>query len=374
MKFWFSVPGGNADIYYVWGKNGGSYMQALHFGFSVGALLAPLATEPFLANKIQSCVNQSLEMITESPILTTDQQVDMDIELNSTYNSTTKYIYNCEEKYEVSHVHPAFILSAVLCLTSSAGFFCLLFMPGDVYTSTPETDNNKSKDTDRKQIQTVKRKKLTVSQNIFFLVMICLQISSYAVIEDTFAGFLMTFCLAHLKWSKSEGSFATAAFWIAFAIGRFLGIFITRCCKQTFMLSVYLLVMATGLIGFYIGVNFFIVPVIWVFTVLLGVSMSIIFPAFFTWTSENVIPIKGKISSVIFTCLVAVGMAFPVMIGNMMDHYDPMWFVYILLMAMTYCLLHFLVLRVLVQVVLKVRTSQDTNSARETELSLIEKK
>ena len=37
---------------FIWGPESGPYLQALHLSFCVGAILAPLATEPFLAKKL----------------------------------------------------------------------------------------------------------------------------------------------------------------------------------------------------------------------------------------------------------------------------------------------------------------------------------
>nr|KAG5706155.1 hypothetical protein BaRGS_025777 [Batillaria attramentaria] len=40
---------GNAEIIRIWGSGGGSAMQAIHFSFAFGGVIAPLFTEPFLA-------------------------------------------------------------------------------------------------------------------------------------------------------------------------------------------------------------------------------------------------------------------------------------------------------------------------------------
>ena len=53
----YFLTGANADIPFVWGTESGPYLQAVHLSFCVGAILAPLATEPFLAKKI--CVFHS---------------------------------------------------------------------------------------------------------------------------------------------------------------------------------------------------------------------------------------------------------------------------------------------------------------------------
>ena len=41
----------NSEVARLWGNGGRSYMQGLHFSFSLGAVVSPLAMQPFLAPK-----------------------------------------------------------------------------------------------------------------------------------------------------------------------------------------------------------------------------------------------------------------------------------------------------------------------------------
>jgi hypothetical protein len=43
--------GANAYVMSFWGEKAGPYMQGLHFCFSMGGIVSPLATEPFLAER-----------------------------------------------------------------------------------------------------------------------------------------------------------------------------------------------------------------------------------------------------------------------------------------------------------------------------------
>lgn len=44
---------GNADVIRLWGSEGGMAMQAIHFSFALGGVIAPLITEPFLAPRAE---------------------------------------------------------------------------------------------------------------------------------------------------------------------------------------------------------------------------------------------------------------------------------------------------------------------------------
>nr|KAG5706154.1 hypothetical protein BaRGS_025776 [Batillaria attramentaria] len=45
---------GNADVIRTWGSEGGMAMQAIHFSFALGGVVAPLVTEPFLAPRLET--------------------------------------------------------------------------------------------------------------------------------------------------------------------------------------------------------------------------------------------------------------------------------------------------------------------------------
>ena len=62
------LSGGNADIPYIWGTESGPYMQALHMCFCLGAILSPLATEPFLSKKVCQESNNTTENSTLIPL------------------------------------------------------------------------------------------------------------------------------------------------------------------------------------------------------------------------------------------------------------------------------------------------------------------
>lgn len=355
------VPGGNADILYVWGSQSGPYMQAVHFGFSLGALISPLAVAPFLAKKVIKCdnhmdssnisvtYNQINGSMSTASIARTKNDIS-EANVNTSYllnNSTNNasLLENCFEVYEETSVHYAFLLSSILTLTSTAGFLYVFFRLRFSNTTSKADVKNASK-SDRSG-DAFNRHRMSRKLKVIFLMLLAALIGGYCVVEDGVASFLMTFALDYLGWDKSTGALATASFWIAFAVGRFFGIFTVSCCNSTTMLNVYLTLLSIGYVGLLIGTELLSYPLIWIFIPTLGFSMSVIFPAIFSWTSDHIINVSGKISALFLTSASLTGMSVPLLIGNLMDRFHPMWLVYTLVIVMFMNVALYIMIRVL---------------------------
>ncbi|KAH3716310.1 sodium-dependent glucose transporter 1A-like isoform X1 [Dreissena polymorpha] len=365
--------GANAHMIYIWGSEHGPFLQALHFGFSFGALISPLATEPFLAKKIVHCVtgigfvgNQS-ELRTAGQLDDSRRGVEVFNDSLSAQNTTTEVNFtssnnSCFDKYEPSEVHPAFLISGAFMFSATVGLLYIYVQCRSFLKSEDDTKLKTSDDTNTNSHPMPLRLK------VVFIIMLCAMLASYCIVEDCFATFLMTFSLNQLNWDKSTGAYITAVFWVSFAIGRFTGIFIVSCCKSNVLLTSYLGALLIGYSGFLASSLLMYTPLIWLFTGVLGFAKSVIFPAIFSWTSSNVVKVTGKISSVFLVSSSTAGMTFPLLIGHMMEYKSPMWFVYILIIMLIICIFSFTIIRVLVKCCLKTsKISLNENMKADTE-------
>lgn len=329
----------------IWGQNSNSYMQAIHFGFSFGASISPYVTEPFLAKKIRSCLDSvngtSVEESCNSTTCSKAMPGIDSLDNSSTTSDEPRNITHCTEAYEPSSVYVAFIIAGVIILSSTVGFLYLYLK-----SKQNERKERKRADDSKEAESKENRKMLTTCAKVFFLAILGILFGTYCISEDGFSSYLMTFAIERLKWDKSTGSFATGLFWLSFGVGRFAGIFITSCCQTTKLLTSYLIMLGCAFVGFLLSSIFYINILIWFFTVMLGFSMSVIFPAILSWTSENIIEVTGKISAFFLVTASLSGTFCMILIGNLMDKYDPMWFVYIMEMIMATCLISFGVLRI----------------------------
>lgn len=112
-------------ILQTWGIDSGPYMQALHFFFALGAIISPLTTAPFLKSDVVE-VNMT-EYTNHS-----DQVHNMTTSnLTFTFNSSTEICEHLYQEKQISNIHGAFVISALLTLLSGISFFyfCCVFRP-----------------------------------------------------------------------------------------------------------------------------------------------------------------------------------------------------------------------------------------------------
>ncbi|XP_050419475.2 sodium-dependent glucose transporter 1-like [Patella vulgata] len=182
-------------------------------------------------------------------------------------------------------------------------------------------------------------------------------------VEDTFAAFIMTFVVMQLNWSKAQGSQITSVVWAAFAIMRFVGIFLIRYTTPVKLLFIFIVMSMLSLTGFLVCSHFAFSIGVWVFAALVGISVSTIFPTGVTWTNQALIKVTGKVtSSIIIACSIG-SMINPVIIGYLMQELSPMWLCYLLLVQNIIYVVFFLILLYFAYVILiKVRCMKGTGN------------
>ncbi|KAK6192324.1 hypothetical protein SNE40_003809 [Patella caerulea] len=180
--------------------------------------------------------------------------------------------------------------------------------------------------------------------HILTIVLLNLFYVAYSLVDNTFAAYLMTFVVIHLKWTKARGTQITSVYWAAFAVSRFSGIFIIRCLRPVVMLFICIAGLTISFTGILLCSHFQIHVGIWIWSVLVGLSMSIVFPNGFTWAQENLLNITGKVTSLILVAASAGTVINPVIMGYLMEELSPMWYCYLLVGDSILCLAIFVVL------------------------------
>ncbi|XP_060573550.1 sodium-dependent glucose transporter 1-like isoform X2 [Ruditapes philippinarum] len=370
--------GGNADIIHVWGADVDTYMQALHFAFSIGTLLSPLATEPFLAGTFVTCyekTNITVENATNefypatTNAMTDKSTTDTPVKENVTLDNSS-ILQICNENLEETNVHHAFLMSSLFMFSATICYIYLYIKTQRNKKKMTTLQAKANSDGDKSD----KRNEMPIYFKIIFLSLLSLLISSYCIAEDSFAGFLMTFSLDYLDWDKSTGSYATSVFWFTFCAGRFCGIFIVSCCKNSTLLTTYLCFFTLSYIAFTITTFFKLFPLIWVSIAALGFSLSVIFPAVFSWTSEHIIHVSGKISALFLVSSCLSGMLLPLLIGFLMEYFHPMWYSYVLLITALFCVVCYVSIRAVKRFCLKTQNHPKVAEITvDIEMTLLEK-
>ena len=267
-------------------------------------------------------------------------------------NSTKAPNSTCFAAYEETRVYYAYLISAILILIASIGYMFLYCKMNKLHSRQQRDSIDTRKDTPVEST-------IPINVKAVILILLASLMMSYSVMEKGFSDFLMTFVLNRLNWSKETGSFLTTIFWACFTIGRFAGIFIVGHCKQSTMLTLYLGFIALSSFGFMLGTVFNVFPLIWIFTGTLGFSMSVVFPCIFGWTSENILNITGKISSLFLVSAGLGGILFPLLVGYLMEYFSPLWFVYMLMIFTGVAISIYLLIRLITHACINKR-SNDT--------------
>lgn len=355
----FFSPVSNAETVYIWGDKGRSYMQALHFCFAIGGILSPLATAPFLVpNKYdndvdvgqlqeemrgladysvksknttslhQNSVNTSYALNytgqQNSTALTSTEHMLNIPTLNLYINTTIQYPYlNSTTTYLTpeaeSQLYIAYTITTALALLASIPFLVMYIKGRKTEMADCRVDDDKL------------MKVLPFRMKVIILINMSLLLGTYSAIEDTFAGFLTTFCVRQLDWTKAAGSFATSVYWASFGSGRFVGIFLVKFCTPVRIITLYCTLLIISFVGMYFSAAGYFDGGIWICSILGGFALSVIFPTVFTWTEAELLPVTGKIASMFLIASSSGTMVNPIVLGFLMDKLTPIWFCYLML-------------------------------------------
>ncbi|XP_059145271.1 sodium-dependent glucose transporter 1A-like [Physella acuta] len=294
----------NAEHMRVWGLDGQVLMQLLHFAFAFGGVISPLYSEPFLTEKdeedTRNCTHESWNVKENNNSLSSQPQ-------------STNVLY-------------AFIITGTCVILSSLPF---------LYFSVKDSIRRKKKKAviEEKPVQ----RKLPLPVLLFTLLVLCLFYALYCCVEDTFASFLMTFLVKEYCYvTKSKGAHVTSIYWASFAVSRFLSIFISKFIIAVNLLFICCMLMLISFACFYISATFAVsdpnaINAVIFFTIVVGLSMSAVFPSGFSWTEAELLKVTGCVSSCILVSASIGTMVNPIMLGYLMTHLSNLWFCYLLL-------------------------------------------
>ena len=303
---------GYAQVVSIWRKDAGPYMQTIHFNFSLSGMISALVAQPFLASDV--CLS------------TRDIVNGTDIRGNSSsYQYVDRLLMQNQSAcaFEETRVHYAYLISGILIAVTSLPFAVSLWTRKETDLCDDKIELNKKDKTGFNQ--------LPLHMKAFILVLLSALMALYCGTEDTFAGFLMTFLISQLRWTKSNGAFATSVYWISFGLSRLGGIFIVRFAKTSTLIFAYSFSLVISITGLLVSTIFRIDILVWIFVGMVGCSLSIIFASMFTWTTECITQVAGKFSAMFLSSASFGVILFPLLFGYTMKWLSPMWFLYLLL-------------------------------------------
>ncbi|KAK3588130.1 hypothetical protein CHS0354_012187 [Potamilus streckersoni] len=322
---------GSTLILTMWEKEGAPYNQAVHFAFALGGIISPQIISPFLAPTTFDSLDDKLNVSRVNRTGDISYLVFYDYLGNEDlYNGTNSSFIVSSFNGQITYVHYGYIITSSIVLLCSIPLLVSFFKQKDKLAVSTKKNNVIPKDK--------YARKVPLKLKIPLLILLCLILHSYMGVEITYATYLMTFCLRHLKWSKTDGSTASSLYWIGFCFGRFMGIFMAGFFQSTTLILSFCIMIILSFFGLLLGSLFYVQPVVWVFIAVVGFAFSPIFPSVFSWTEERFFPVSGRVAS-LFMLSSSTGMAIvPIYLGYLMEHYNAMSFVYIMIGLSTFCL------------------------------------
>ncbi|XP_059171570.1 sodium-dependent glucose transporter 1-like [Physella acuta] len=125
IKFFVRVFAGslaiivNAEHMHIWGSDNQSLLQAIHFTYALGAVFAPLFTEPFLVKKESSTSIKYRDPVSSG---NSSSQWKQESASNMTWLATNGTM---SEKERTTDVHYAFLIAGIIAILTSFPFIVL---------------------------------------------------------------------------------------------------------------------------------------------------------------------------------------------------------------------------------------------------------
>ncbi|XP_040614223.1 sodium-dependent glucose transporter 1A [Mesocricetus auratus] len=280
--------GANVLILALWGDKGAPHMQALHFSFALGAVLAPLLAKLAWGT---SASTQNHTAPGFDPLV-----------LNGSSKATTDSLFAVPENMNLLWAYASIGTYILVVSLFLFGLFCIKHSRQKKSTASAQ----------RARRAKYHRALLCLLFMFFFF---------YVGAEVTFGSYIFSFATTHVGMEESEAAGLNSIFWGTFAACRGLAIFFATVLKPGTMI---VLSNIGSLVSSFFLVLFDKSPLcLWIATSVYGASMATTFPSGVSWI-EQYTSISGK-SAASFVIGAALGdMVMPAVIGILQGHYPDL--------------------------------------------------
>jgi FHS family Na+ dependent glucose MFS transporter 1 len=303
----FFEAGSNVYLLQLWGKETAPFMQAIHFMFGSGALIAPLVAKPFLIERNLT----EMEMY-ENPNVTRVYHPDQTkliapygfiaafLVVNALFNLIVYRIYPVTEE------HP----SRKARQQPETGH--QLDSINGNHSGDKKTNNNHPEE--KLYNKNYKRWKiLTIALVLLFM-------HTYLGLEISFGSFLMTFAVkSDLALTKATGANITTLFWSTFTLIRVITIFVIEWAGNAVIILISMTIA--------LGANIILFPyantdetMLWAGVAMIGIGMSSVWACIFGYL-EEFFPVTSVIGSLMIVSAVLGEFVFPVIISAFIKEY-----------------------------------------------------
>ena len=354
----FITSGTDTMILAMWGKDAASPVHALHFGFGMGAVLAPLLARPFIAERNFEGLNGGESFANISTGLYEASSVSFSSSPSFSNVSSTPLTTTPLPGLE-SDIQIPYSISALYSF-----IFCLLFLGfylKDYYRRKAFEIQKANSKRQRANLSTFSSTKDFLKSfspgsctggNVTFGLMIFTLIFLYYgnVVggERAYGRFIFSYAIkSDQGFSSSDAAMLNSIFWIGFTSGRGLSSILAYWCP------VYILIIVEMTANVISGVALTIwgssVPaVLWVFTAVLGLFLSPIFPSGLAW-SNMYVEMKGLAVTVVYIGASVGAIVYQWVTGYLFEYEGPATLMYVILGYALFISLTFILMVIVVR-------------------------
>ena len=377
-------------LLHIWGKENGPFMQAFHFFFGIGSLVAPLIAQPFLVESDELVETTTLVTDVDSGNTTTVTQLIRsfyDMMTNETTTFSPEAVSSLQvNASDIQLVYPYSFVATILAF--NAVFWLILWILRPETTEHPSRERNPPSvvggnnddspvDKDGNMIlQTIDSgagKRTQLSDNVrestekslvfykgIVITLTMMFMHIYYGLELTFGSFLVTFAVeSNLNLSKKDGAQLTSLFWATFTFWRLTTIFYIEYIGNEMNILFALSVILVG--------NVILVPFanssvlcLWIGVAFIGLGTSSIWSCVFGYLEEY-FPVTSRIASSMIVSAIIGEFIFPLIISNFVAD-TPQIFLWVTL----FCSLSLTIIFLFLVLVMRKKMKELKVSKRET--------
>jgi len=325
--------GGNILLLRLWDEKSGPYMQALHFSFALGTVVAPLLAKPFIAH------NAIPDIPTSHYCNPPDDTANTTINCTNTNHTS---VSNCTDVSDDDDFFSTIEFGWAYWVSAAA--MLLVAVPLIYFAACSKRRHPQlyQQVISQKENTAATNKRKTNKANVkhykafwIFIVMGCsVFLFFYIGVEVTYGSYVFTFAVTYkeLCFSKSKAALLNAVYWGSFTFGRLLGIGIAmlKVSNTTMLVTDFIGCMCAVLL---LTVARTSVVAIWIGSALLGLAIASIFPSILVWINEH-LEVTGKVTAVLVNGAAFGDMVLPLTVGLLITNVNPELFIYLML---AYC-------------------------------------
>ena len=348
---YFNSVGTSAFILDLWGKDGGPYIQALHFIVMMGATACPQLAKLFLATSNESSIeannnNGSTPIRHYHSPQNTSAAVSID---DVSFDKELVTLSNFQES-QVTGVRFVYLAISAFVLVGSALHVVNICCSGcnmrHIHTEAPKVAKTRIQE-EEEEVEPGQSKNSNKKHKCGYYLALgftCLIVVFFAGLEEIFGAFLLKFSVDYLEWDTSVSRDLVSVFWGSAAVSRFISTFASYWFQSKFLLGLCTIFATVFTIGMTLTLTLTSV-VVWLGIILVGLSIGS-FIGHVLSMGKSLISYTGVLSSMVFFSAFLGKIITPLWVGYMLQNVGYSWFLYssvihACLMLLNYCLLIF---------------------------------